>query len=109
MIAAPTHVLSLVSEAVTADLAPVHQSDVHGPIDCVVIGDAAHYFTYEALNSAFQCLMAMPQPRLVSMGRSKYYQQLSQDNGPPKLMLDVGPYMRALEYALNIEAEVIGK
>lgn len=37
--------------------------------NCVVIGDAAQHFTYEAVNKAFQLLISMENPILISMGK----------------------------------------
>jgi phospholysine phosphohistidine inorganic pyrophosphate phosphatase len=40
--------------------------------NCVVIGDAAEHFTYESLNKAFQLLISMDNPVLISMGKGYY-------------------------------------
>lgn len=37
--------------------------------NCVVIGDAAENFSYENMNKAFQTLIAMDNPVLISMGK----------------------------------------
>jgi len=71
--------------------------------NCVVVSDAADIFTYENLNEAFRILIDMEKPRLFSLGRGRYYS----DNGV--LVLDVGVFTAALEYAADIQAEVIGK
>nr|XP_046194503.1 phospholysine phosphohistidine inorganic pyrophosphate phosphatase-like isoform X1 [Oncorhynchus gorbuscha] len=71
--------------------------------NCVVIGDAAEKFSYQNLNDAFRVLIGLEKPVLFSLGRGKYYKE---DEG---LNLDVGVYMKALEYACDVEAEVIGK
>ena len=71
--------------------------------NCVVVSDAADNFTYENLNEAFRILIDMEKPRLFSLGRGRYYN----DNGV--LVLDVGVFTAALEYAADIKAEVIGK
>ncbi|KAJ8866488.1 hypothetical protein PR048_032331 [Dryococelus australis] len=76
--------------------------DQHSP-NCVVVGDAAENFTYEHLNNAFQVLLAGEKPRLFSLGRGKYYRE---DND---LVLDVGAFATALEYAADVKAEIIGK
>lgn len=76
--------------------------DTNDP-NCIVVGDCNHDFSYKNMNKAFQLLKSLPNPILFSLGRGKYYQ----DNG--KLLLDVGPYMKALEYACDITAEVVGK
>lgn len=47
----------------------IDQSDPN----CVVIGDAAEFFTYEILNKAFQLLTSMENPLLISMGKGYYF------------------------------------
>ncbi|XP_028819604.1 phospholysine phosphohistidine inorganic pyrophosphate phosphatase isoform X2 [Denticeps clupeoides] len=71
--------------------------------NCVVIGDAADKFSYQNLNDAFRVLIGLEKPVLFSMGRGRYYKETD------GLKLDVGVYMKALEYACDVEAEVIGK
>ncbi|XP_033102841.1 phospholysine phosphohistidine inorganic pyrophosphate phosphatase-like [Anneissia japonica] len=73
------------------------------PPTCVVIADCGSDFTYDNLNDAFRVLMNMEKPNLISLGRGKYYK----DDG--QLKLDVGAFMRALEYACGCEATVVGK
>jgi len=71
--------------------------------NCVIIGDATEQFSYDNLNKAFQTLMQMDTPILFSLGRGKYYQEKGE------LVLDVGAYMAALEYATGTTAEIVGK
>ncbi|KFQ33941.1 Phospholysine phosphohistidine inorganic pyrophosphate phosphatase, partial [Merops nubicus] len=71
--------------------------------NCVVIGDAAENFTYANLNKAFQVLIGMEKPVLIALGRGRYYKETD------GLKLDVGAYMKALEYACDVQAEVVGK
>ncbi|XP_062330767.1 phospholysine phosphohistidine inorganic pyrophosphate phosphatase isoform X1 [Osmerus eperlanus] len=71
--------------------------------NCVVIGDAAEKFSYQNLNGAFRVLIGLEKPLLFSLGRGRYYKETD------GLKLDVGVYMKALEYACDVEAEVIGK
>ncbi|XP_061490354.1 phospholysine phosphohistidine inorganic pyrophosphate phosphatase isoform X1 [Rhineura floridana] len=71
--------------------------------NCVVIGDAADNFSYKNLNDAFQVLIGLENPVLISLGRGRYYKETD------GLKLDVGTYMKALEYACDIQAEVVGK
>lgn len=72
-------------------------------VSCVVIGDAAADFSYENVNLAFNKLLAMKDPKLISMGYNKYYR----DKG--ELVIDLGAYTRALEFATGVTATVIGK
>ncbi|XP_008589252.1 PREDICTED: phospholysine phosphohistidine inorganic pyrophosphate phosphatase [Galeopterus variegatus] len=78
------------------------QIDVSNP-NCVVLADAGEGLSYQNMNKAFQVLMELEKPVLVSLGKGRYYKETS------GLMLDVGAYMRALEYACGIKAEVVGK
>ncbi|KAK7862607.1 hypothetical protein R5R35_005644 [Gryllus longicercus] len=71
--------------------------------NCVVIGDAAESFTYENLNKAFRVLIDAKEPRLFTLGRGRYYKEKD------SLMLDVGVFAVALEYASGVKAEVVGK
>ncbi|XP_075360494.1 phospholysine phosphohistidine inorganic pyrophosphate phosphatase isoform X1 [Mycteria americana] len=71
--------------------------------NCVVIGDAAENFTYANLNEAFRVLIGLEKPVLISLGRGRYYKETD------GLKLDVGAYMKALEYACDVQAEVVGK
>ncbi|MBN3299025.1 phospholysine phosphohistidine inorganic pyrophosphate phosphatase [Amia ocellicauda] len=71
--------------------------------NCVVIGDAADNFSYKNLNDAFRVLMGLEKPALFSLGRGRYYKETD------GLKLDVGVFMKALEFACDVEAEVVGK
>ncbi|XP_028332179.1 phospholysine phosphohistidine inorganic pyrophosphate phosphatase isoform X1 [Gouania willdenowi] len=71
--------------------------------NCVIIGDAAENFSYQNLNQAFKVLIELEKPLLFSLGQGRYYKETD------GLKLDVGVYMKALEYACDIKAEVIGK
>lgn len=69
--------------------------------DVVVMGDAGPYFTHEALNKAFRWLM-QGKPLLV-MAKNRYFRDAE------GLVLDMGAYVAALEFAAGIKAEVAGK
>ncbi|XP_066095757.1 phospholysine phosphohistidine inorganic pyrophosphate phosphatase isoform X2 [Saccopteryx bilineata] len=89
----------LVHDEVRSEFA---QIDTSNP-NCVVIADAGDNFSYQNMNKAFQVLMGLENPVLISLGKGRYYKVTS------GLMLDVGGYMKALEYACGVEAEVVGK
>ncbi|XP_074643171.1 phospholysine phosphohistidine inorganic pyrophosphate phosphatase-like [Tubulanus polymorphus] len=89
----------LVHTDVVPDFSEMDQTDPN----CVVIGDAGEIFSYENVNIAFQKLLSMEKPVLITMGMGKFYK--SDDN----LNLDVGPFAKALEYACDIKSEVVGK
>jgi len=69
--------------------------------DAVVVGDAGEAFTYEALNEAFGFLL--DGATLLAMGDNRYFR------GESGMCLDQGPFVRLLEHAAGVEAEVLGK
>jgi len=69
----------------------------------VVIGDIGEAWNFATLNRAFRLLMAEPRPILVALGMSRYAQ------GDTGLVLDVAPFIKALEHAAGCEAVVMGK
>jgi HAD superfamily hydrolase (TIGR01458 family) len=69
----------------------------------VVIGDIGEAWDFPTLNRAFRLLMADPQPVLIALGMSRYAQ------GRDGLVLDVAPFIKALEHAADCEAVVMGK
>ena len=69
----------------------------------VVIGDIGAAWDFATLNRAFRLLMAEPHPLLVALGMSRYAQ------GGDGLVLDVAPFIKALEHASGCEAVVMGK
>ncbi len=72
----------------------------HDP-NAVVLADAADRFDYAHLNKAFSLLInGAP---LLGIGRNRYFKSCGQ------LQLDAGPFIDALEYAAEIEAEILGK
>ncbi|XP_021579048.2 phospholysine phosphohistidine inorganic pyrophosphate phosphatase isoform X2 [Ictidomys tridecemlineatus] len=89
----------LVHDGVRSEFDQIDQSNPN----CVVLADAGESFSYQNMNKAFQTLMELENPVLISLGKGRYYKETS------GLMLDVGAYMKALEYACGIEAEVVGK
>ena len=69
--------------------------------DAVVVADAGHSFSYDSLNNAFRVLLEGAS--LLALGNNRYFRE---DDG---LSLDVGPFVKALEYAAGQEALVLGK
>ncbi len=69
--------------------------------DAVVVTDAAERFDFEHLNTAFE--LVMNGAPLLGIGRNRYFRTKD------KLCLDAGPFICALEYAANIQAEILGK
>lgn len=70
--------------------------------DAVVVCDAGDGFTYAALNEAFRVLIGGG-ALLLAVGDNRYYRS------DGELMLDAGPFIRALEYAADVEARMVGK
>ena len=72
-------------------------------VDAVVIGDLGEGWDYHRLNSAFRLLMQDPAPELIALGMTRYWR------GADGLLLDVAPFVSALETAAGCEALVFGK
>ncbi|MGE5471500.1 MAG: TIGR01458 family HAD-type hydrolase [Bacteroidota bacterium] len=73
----------------------------HPEPDAVVLGDAGHHFTYQALNQAFRLLMqGLP---FMVMARNRYFKEKD------GLTLDMGAFVAGLEYSSGRRAEVVGK
>jgi len=73
------------------------------PVDAVVIGDLGEAWDYQQLNRAFRLLMQEPAPQLMALGMTRYWR------GADGLLLDVAPFVSALENAAACEALVFGK
>jgi len=70
--------------------------------DAVVVGDLADDWTYARMNHAFR-LVHQARARLIGLGRTAYWRA---ERG---LLLDVGPFLAALECATGRQALVFGK
>ncbi|WP_372882267.1 TIGR01458 family HAD-type hydrolase [Psychromonas sp.] len=69
--------------------------------NAVVIGDAEQGFCYDNLNRAFQlCQQGAP---LIGIGYNRYFKLGGQ------LLLDAGPFIKAIEFAASTRAMIIGK
>jgi HAD superfamily hydrolase (TIGR01458 family) len=87
----------LVHENIKGEFADFEQDHPNA----VLIGDAAEAFSYDNLNRAFQlCLEGAP---LVGIGYNLYFKSDSQ------LVLDAGPFIKAIEFAASVEATILGK
>ena len=89
----------LVQDRALPDFADVRRDD-KAP-DYVVMGDLGDGWTFKKLNRAFQFIQQGA--GLIALGMTRYWQS---DGG---LLLDVGPFVAALEYATGAEALVLGK
>ena len=72
-----------------------------GAVDVVVLGDMGEHFDFATLNDAFRALMDGAE--LWVMGTNRYFREAG------GLSLDLGPFVRALEYAAEVEAKNFGK
>ena len=88
--------LLLVNDAVRADFPSSGQDP-----DAVVIADSPACLDYEHLDRAFRLLVEGAP--LVAIGDNRYFRA---DDG---LHLDAGPFVRALEYAAEVDAVIAGK
>jgi HAD superfamily hydrolase (TIGR01458 family) len=87
----------LIHPALEPEFADVETQDPNA----VVIGDAGDGFTYHALNEAFRLLMdGAP---LLAMGDNRFFREAD------GLSLDIGPFVKALEFAAGVDALVLGK
>jgi HAD superfamily hydrolase (TIGR01458 family) len=91
----------LVSDDLRADLGELDEIGPDEKADAVVLGDLGDGFRADVLNRAFRRLLdGAP---LIALQHNRYWRS---DDG---LVLDVGAYAAALEYAARVEAVVIGK
>lgn len=92
--------LLLVADGLLEDLDGV-ESCWDAP-DWVVVGDLGPEFTWERLNQAFRALL--DGASLLALHVNRYWHD--GDRGPK---IDAGAFVRALEYAADVRAEVLGK
>ncbi len=78
-------------------------TDENSDIDAVVIGDLGEKWTFEIMNQIFRILIENPKAKLIALGMTRYWKTAS------GLQLDVGPMIKAFEYATGINAIVTGK
>lgn len=89
----------LLLEATWEDLAELELVDARA--DAVLVGDLAQEWSASRLDRAFRLITEGA--RLVAVQKTRYSQ------GDTGLELDAGPYVAALEFAADVEAEVVGK
>ncbi len=77
--------------------------DEESIIDAVVVGDLGERWSFQIMNKVFRTLTRNPDAKLIALGMTRYWQTGS------GLQLDVGPMIKAFEYAASIEAVVTGK
>lgn len=72
-------------------------------VAAVVLGDLGEAWDFTTYNRAFRLLMQNPHAPLIALGLTRYWQA---EDG---LRLDVGPFVKGLEYAAGRESVVMGK
>jgi len=93
-----------VPEATATEFAEMKRAgSVDEPIGALVMGDLGEGWDFATYNRAFRWLEANPDAALVALGMTRFWQA---EDGP---RLDVGPFVRGLEYALGRDAVVLGK
>ncbi len=73
------------------------------PVSAVVLGDLGEGWDFATYNRAFRWLKQNPDAALVALGMTRFWEA---EDGP---RLDVGPFVRGLEYALDRQAVVLRK
>lgn len=91
-----------VPDATREEFAAIDQSD-SGEVAAVILGDLGTDWDFPTYNRIFRLLMENPAAPLVALGLTRYWQA---EDG---LRLDVGPFVKGLEYATGREAVVMGK
>lgn len=87
----------LLHDNLTDEFSDINQSNPN----CVLLGDARDKLNYSSLNTAFQlCHQGLP---LIAIGNNKYFLEHNQ------LQLDIGAFVKALEWAAGCEAIIMGK
>ena len=72
-------------------------------IGAIIVGDLGEAWDFARMNQAFRLLMRDPQPRLIALGMTRYWQAAD------GLRLDVAPLVVALSHAAGVEPLVLGK
>jgi HAD superfamily hydrolase (TIGR01458 family) len=91
----------LVSDSLREDLEGLEQAAAGEQVDAVILGDLGDGFTAAVLNEAFRRLLDGAE--LIALQHNRYWRRAD------GLVLDVGAYSAALEYASGREATVVGK
>ncbi len=89
----------LARETLLEDLEGIETADAGA--DAVLLGDLGEHMTFERLNRAFRLLLDGAE--LVTLARNRYWRDKD------GLVLDVGAFAAALEYASGTTATLVGK
>ena len=71
--------------------------------DAVLVGDFGESWNHDTLNQAFRLLKSPSKPILMALGMSRYWYSKQ------GLSLDVGPFIKALEFASDCNTVIMGK
>ena len=85
------------------DLIAENENTTHKNIDAVIVGDLGDQWSFAIMNQVFRTLINNPAAKLIALGMTRYWRSTS------GLQLDVGPMIKAFEYASGINAVVTGK
>ncbi len=80
-----------------------HEDNTHNNVDAVVIGDLGEQWSFNIMNQVFRLLINNHEAKLIALGMTRYWRTAT------GLQLDVGPMIKAFEYASGINAVVTGK
>lgn len=85
------------------DFSTIKQAQNDDTVKSVVLGDLGVQFEFPLLNKIFRQLHGSVGCKLLALGMTRYWRA---EDG---LRLDVGPFVKALEYASGCEVLVLGK
>jgi len=91
----------MVATSLREDLEEIDVVGTDEQADAIVLGDLGSMFNAETLNMAFRQLMNGAE--LITLQHNRYWRRID------GLVLDVGAYAAALEYASGVEPIVVGK
>lgn len=91
----------LVAEALREDLSELAEAHTDQPVDAIVLGDLGEGFTPAVLNQALGQMLDGAE--LIALQHNRVYRRGG------RLLLDVGAYAAALEYATGRASTVVGK
>ncbi|GAC1526910.1 MAG: TIGR01458 family HAD-type hydrolase [Thermoleophilaceae bacterium] len=91
----------LVADGLREDLGELREAAPGDPADAVVLGDLRGRLTEDLMNAAFRLLMDGSE--LIALQHNRYFRRAD------GIVLDVGAWAAALEYATGREAAVVGK